>query len=458
MDKDRLIGLLKKKSCVHFVGIGGISMSALAEILYNRGHKVTGSDINDSDIVEHLRSLGIEVSIGHNGSNVEGADIVINTAAVHSDNVELVRARELGIPTFERSVLLGAVMSNYAYPIAVAGTHGKTTTTSMLINMLTDGGLDPTALVGGVLSAIGGNFRVGKKEDYMVCEACEYVDSFLTLSPRIAVILNVEEDHLDYFSGIEQIVSSFSKFASLPGEEGYVIYNGDSDTSRRSVESSPSHRRSFGTGDGCDFRAENIGVNESGHYEYDLYRSGEYVTKVRLGVPGRHNVYNSLAALCACDVCGIDIREAAATLDTFSGAKRRFEYVGEVNGAKVYDDYAHHPTEIRATLTAAKDMGYSRVICIFQPHTYTRTKALFDQFVSALSLCDVPILFKIFPAREKDVYGISSNDIADRLPGAKCFDDFGSAAEYIRSIAHKGDLIITMGAGDIYKVGEMLIK
>ena len=457
MAQTQLKSLLEDHKNIHFVGIGGISMSALAEIMFNRGFSVTGSDMSDSDLIKHLKDLGIKVTIGHFKENINMTEVVIRTAAVKDDNVEILEARLKNIPVFERAVLLGAIMDDYPYPIAIAGTHGKTTTTSMTAEILLDAGCDPTCLVGGVLSSIGGNIRVGKS-GYMVCEACEYVDSFLTLSPKIAVILNVEEDHPDYFSGIEQIISSFKRFANLAGPEGYVVYCIDNENAKIAVLGTSPHKLTFGIKDEhADVFARNINLNSLGFYNFDLYIKNEYKGRIDLRVPGIHNVLNALAACAASYLCDISIQSMARGLNAFIGTKRRFEYVGKYNRATVYDDYAHHPTEIKATLTAAKAMGYRRVICVFQPHTYTRTLALFDGFVEALKMCDLTILAEIYPAREKNIYNISSAKLAEVVPESLFLDSFDKIENYLKDNVGDGDLVLTMGAGDVYKIGRNLI-
>lgn len=456
MPNNDLRALLQKYRNIHFVGIGGISMSALAEILKNRGYCVTGSDIHDSDQIANLRKIGIPVAIGHAAQNIAGAQIIINTAAIHEDNCELVAARSAGIPVFERSILLGCIMKDYSYPIAIAGTHGKTTTTSFVSQILLEADKDPTCLVGGQLSAIGGNFRVGKS-NYLICEACEYVDSFLTLQPKIAVVLNVEEDHLDYFSGLEQIKGSFRKFVSLAGPDGICIVNADNAAAMEACSTVLSHTVTFGIENmDANITARNITAHKGGYPSFDIYENGIFLFSVALKVPGRHNIYNALAATAVAVVLGIDTKHIQVSLCAFTGTKRRFEYVGSYRGATIVDDYAHHPTEIRATLSAAKSLNFKRVICIFQPHTYTRTIALFDQFVDALKLADVTILADIYAAREVNATGISSYSIAEKIKGAYYFDSFEKIASYLKEEATEGDLIFTMGAGDIYKLGSMI--
>jgi UDP-N-acetylmuramate--alanine ligase len=453
---NQLRALLKTYKKIHFIGIGGISMSALAEILKNQGYEVTGSDLNDSDQVENLRKIGIPVVMGHKSENIGEAQLVIHTAAIPKDNCELAAARLAGIPIFERSILLGCIMQDYSYPVAIAGTHGKTTTTSFVSQILLNADCDPTCLVGGQLSALGGNFRVGKSE-YLICEACEYVDSFLTLQPKIAVVLNIEEDHLDYFSGLDQIKDSFRKFVSLTGEDGICIVNADDTAAMEACGDVLPRTVTFGIENpDAAVTARNITSHEGGFPSFDVYEKGKFLFRANLKVPGRHNIYNALAATATALTLGIDISHIQVSLGAFTGTKRRFEYVGTCLGATIVDDYAHHPTEITATLSAAKALDFKRVICIFQPHTYTRTIALFDQFAKALKLADMAVIADIYAARESNPTGISSRQLAEQIEGAKYFDSFDKIASYIKKEATEGDLIFTMGAGNIYQLGPML--
>lgn len=451
-----LSSYLTKVKHVHFIGIGGISMSALAMILNQRGYIVTGSDRKESDMTKKLRSQGITVHIGHDAANVQGAEIVVNTAAVKADNVEMIAAKEAGIPIFERAVLLGAIMKRYDYPIAIAGTHGKTTTTAMTSEVLLAAGKDPSCLVGGQLSTIGGNVRIGQS-DYLVCEACEYVDSFLNFYPKVAVVLNVEADHLDYFKNFDNVKRSFHKFVNLPGTDGYCIVNADDQGAMEVTEDILPRRITFGIEHpGCDVEARNIRESSEALFAYDLYLKGEFQTEVHLHVPGRHNVSNSLAAAACAYLLDLEMGSVAEGLSNFRGTKRRFEYIGKFQGASVVDDYAHHPTEITATLKAAKDLSYKRVFCIFQPHTYTRTLTLFEDFVKALSLCEHTILADVYAAREKNETNFSCQTLADRIPGAIFLDSFDKIEQYVKDNAREGDLFITMGAGDICDVAYHL--
>lgn len=456
--KDELEAHLKKAKHIHFVGIGGISMSALAEILLLRGYKVTGSDIKSSHLTESLEKHGAKIMIGHDASNVLGADVIIYTAAVKSDNPELVSATKLNIPSYERAVLLGVIMRGYKHSIGISGTHGKTTTTSMISQILIEEKLDPTCLVGGVLSSIGGNIRVGSSE-YLVTEACEYVDSFLSMSPNIAVVLNVEPDHLDYFKDIDQIKASFKKFVALCGNDGIAIACGDDKNVRDVISDAKCKVLLYGIdSENLDIQAKNIKTGENRCPEFDVYYRDEFFTHVSLSIPGRHNILNALACCGVCITMGISREAYARGVGMFCGTRRRFERVGYINGATIIDDYAHHPTEIRATLTAAKSMGFNKIYCIFQPHTFTRTIAFFDEFIDALSIADITVYTDIYAAREKNLTGISSFDLAIRAENGLYFSNFEMIARYIRSVATKNDLIITMGAGNVYQIYELLLN
>lgn len=449
------INRLKK---VFFIGIGGISMSALAQILKNDGYMVSGSDFKESETVRELIASGISVTIGHKAKSVEDAGLVVYTAAVKRDNPELVHARELGIPCIERAVLLGAMMKNYRYPVAVSGTHGKTTATSMLSHVLCASDLDPTILVGGVLPLIGGNFRDGGKE-YFVTEACEYCGSFLKFFPLYSIILNIEEDHLDYFKDIDDIVNCFSQLVAKMPKSGAVIANFDDPEVICAVKDAPCEVVSYALrNEGCNYTVDNLKFNENGFSEFDVLHNGELYISVKLSVPGIHNVSNSLAVIATSALLGVSKEGIKKGLLSYKGTNRRFEYKGTVNGAKIYDDYAHHPTEIKATLAAAKATGAKRIRCVFQPHTYTRTYALKDDFAHSFGDCDDLIITDIFAAREPDTGLIHSKDLAEVIEGAKYVKEFSEIEDYFKETAQDGDIIFTMGAGDVYKVGENIVK
>ena len=453
---------IDKSKQVFFVGIGGISMSALAHILKNDGYSVAGSDFKESATVQALREMGISVAIGHAGENVKDAGLVVYTAAVKEDNPELVAAKEQGIPAIERATLLGAMMKNYKYPVAVSGTHGKTTATSMLAHVLCGAEMDPTILVGGVLPLIGGNMRDGGK-DYFVTEACEYCASFLKFFPLYSIILNVEEDHLDYFKDLEDIINCFRTFVEKTPENGAVIANFDDENVRKTVANTQKRIISFGTEwEKADYVAKNIIFGDDGFAEFDVYRGGEMYLRIKLNVPGMHNVKNALAVIAVSDLLGTDGEDIRKGFLSFKGTNRRFEKKGEIKGASVVDDYAHHPTEIKATLKAAKTMaGTGKVRCVFQPHTYTRSLALKNEFAVAFADCDDLVLTDIYAAREKDTGLISSQDLVEVINenshNAVYIKEFDDVAAYFKKQAQPGDIIITMGAGDVYKIGESML-
>lgn len=451
---------------IFFIGIGGISMSGLAEILVDMGFNVSGSDQKSSDITDKLAKQGIKISIGHDAKNVHGADLVVYTAAVRADNPERQEAERLGIVSIERAVLLGEIMKKYPLSIAVSGTHGKTTTTSMVASIMLKADKNPTIHVGGVLDSIGGNTYIGSG-DYFIAEACEYVESFLHFRPHLALILNIDLDHVDYFKDIEHIKSSFGKFIDLVDEDGYVVGCVD-DLNTREVlnkELSKNSTRKIITyglnSPDALFTAKDLTYNEFGYPSFTLVKSKEEIGKIELCVPGVHNVNNALGAIAACDAFGCSIDAIKAGLLSFSGADRRFDRKGVKNGVAVIDDYAHHPSEIKATLNAAKNSNASSVWAVFQPHTYTRTKALLDGFSKAFDDADKIIVCDIYAAREKDLGEIHSRDLVKKLKengkDALYMSSFSEACDYLNNNTKSGDMVLTMGAGDIYKVGEMFL-
>lgn len=446
---------------IHFVGIGGISMSGLAEILLNQGYKISGSDIKTSNITERLSKLGIEIFSGHCEENIKNPDMVVYTAAVKQDNPELLRARELGIVTIERADLLGQIMKKYRYNINVSGTHGKTTTTSMITMIMTEAGLNPTVHIGGELTAIGGNTRIGGNE-YFVAEACEYVESFLKFHPYLAVILNIEEDHLDYFRDIEHIKESFLKYTSLIPKEGYVVACIDDANTASILDKIHCNKITYGIkSENAQWSARKISFDEKGSASFTLVKNNEVVTEIKLSVTGIHNVNNAVAASAACYTLGCSPESIRNGLFKFTGTHRRFEIKGIKRDIKVVDDYAHHPSEITATLKAAKNIDHNKIWCVFQPHTYTRTKALLSDFAHAFHDADTVIVSDIYAAREVDKGEIHSSILAEKIKGngsnALYIPDFNKIAEYLKDNTSPGDLILTMGAGDIYKVGEIVL-
>ena len=451
------------KPCrVHFIGIGGISMSGLAEVLLERGFSVSGSDAKASELTEMLKEHGAEIFIGQRAENIgSGIDAVVYTAAVHADNPEFAEAERQGLPILTRAELLGQIMKNYRTAIAVSGTHGKTTTTSMLTEILLDAGMDPTISVGGILDSIGGNIRVGGQELF-VTEACEYTNSFLSFYPTMGIILNVEADHLDFFKDIDDIRHSFCRFAGLLPEDGTLIINSDIKDYEKLCEGLSCKVITVGQDpEKSRYSADEITFDEHACVSYRLLENGVPQGEVALGVPGMHNVYNSLAAIAAARELGVSMEAIKRGLLKFSGPHRRFEKKGEIGGVTVIDDYAHHPQEISATLSAAGHYPHRELWCVFQPHTYTRTKALMDEFVQALSAADHVVLAEIYAARETDTLGISSENLAEKLRAmgtdAHCFPTFDDIETFLLKNCVNGDLLITMAAGDIVKVGERLL-
>lgn len=448
---------------LHFIGIGGISMSGFAELLTDKGFRITGSDSSKSAITSHLESLGIQVFYGQNASNIpDDTDLVVYTAAISEDNPEYVEAVRRNLPLMVRAEMIGQIMKNYSNAIAVSGTHGKTTTTSILSHIFIEAGKDPTISVGGMLDIIGGNIRIGNSENWIM-EACEYTDSFLHFFPTTAIILNIEEDHLDYFDGIEQIRRSFTSFAGLLPDDGLLVINSSIDNYREITENINCKIVTFSIDDSsADFYADNIAFDDEGCSSFDLYAYGKYSASFKLNVIGSYNIANCLAALCVAYEQNIPENAIKKGLLGFHGADRRFQYKGNVSGVDIFDDYAHHPSEIAATLTAAKKHSHNRMWCVFQPHTYTRTKAFLDDFAKSLSIADKVIVTDIYAAREKDPGDISSKDLLKKLK------DLGTDAVYISSFEDiknfilkncvNNDMLITMGAGNVVNIGEQLLE
>lgn len=456
MEERDIREFLRPGAKAHLMGIGGVSMEPLAEVLHGVGIAVSGSDMRQSEATDQLQKLGIPVAIGHAAENVAGAELVIRTAAVHDDNPEIIAARAAGIPVFERSQAWGAIMRDYQNALCISGTHGKTTTTSMCTHIALAAGLDPTVMIGGTLPALSSDrpkgYRVGKG-DTIILESCEYCNSFLSFFPTVAVILNIEEDHLDFFKDLADIQRSFRKFAELTLPKGSVVVNADDPNACAVVAGLDAF--TFGLEPGAECTAANL-TWEKGLPRFDIVIHGEVYAHVKLRVFGRHNVSNALAAAAAAYVMGLPGGAVKEGLESFGGAGRRFERLGTCNGADVYDDYAHHPGEITALLKGVKPLGYQRVVCAFQPHTYTRTKALFGEFVQALKLADVAVLTDIYAARETDTLGVSSAQLAEAVPGALYYPTLDDLEVGLRALAKPGDLILLVGAGDIYSVGKRL--
>ena len=467
---------------VHFIGIGGISMSGLAEVLLEERFPISGSDANESELTKKLEQSGAVIYYGQSAENIRsGTDLVVYTAAIHADNPEYQAAVAQNIPMLSRAELLGQIMNNYKQSVAVAGTHGKTTTTSMVTHILLAAHTDPTISIGGILSAIGGNIRVGHST-YFVTEACEYTNSFLHFYPKYSIILNIEEDHLDFFKDLDDIRHSFRLFAKNTASDGTIIINREIDDLDELVEGLHRQVITYGFDTSCDFYPKNICCQPSGFATFTIMhrtdrpdlsgnsrsdsssldgRKPEKICDVALRVPGRHNISNALAAAALAVQMGLPADAISQGLGAFCGTDRGFQFKGSLNGASIIDDYAHHPTEIKATLTAAADYPHSRVICVFQPHTYTRTKAFLDEFATSLSTADIVILADIYAARETDTLGISSLDLLQKLEklGTECyyFPSFAEIEKFLLKNLMNGDLLITMGAGDILKVGESLL-
>lgn len=454
------INNLKKNSHIHFIGIGGISMSGLAHIAIANGYKVSGSDRTKTAITDKLEAEGAVIYEGHNAENIGNSELVVHTAAVKADNPEMRAAVERGITLIDRAEFLGALMKNYKNAVGVAGTHGKTTTTSMLAHALIYADTDPTISVGGELDLIGGNIKCGGS-DLFVTEACEYTNSFLKFYPTIALITNIEEDHLDFFTGTEMIRESFRSYAELTRGVGSVVAYGEDENIKIALYGSGLDILTYGISSDNDYYAENI-TYHAGYPSFDVYKNGEFLTKLSLNVTGEHNILNSLATIAVCTILGIDAETAAKGIATFKGTHRRFEKKGIINDAVIIDDYAHHPTEIKATLKAAKNFSPKRIRCIFQPHTYSRTRTLWNDFLTAFDDTDELILTHIYAARE--VYdGVTDPDkLAEEIKArgidAKYIDDFADIEKYIKETAMPGDIIFTMGAGDVTEISDNLFK
>ena len=445
---------------VHFIGIGGISMSGLAEILLNAGFTGSGSDRASSDLTKRLEEKGAIVYYGQRAENIkEDTQLVVYTAAIREDNPEYAAAVASGIPMMPRAQLLGQIMKNFETSIAVSGTHGKTTTTSMLTSVLLEADADPTVSVGGMLPSIGGNIRIGNSGCF-VTEACEYTNSFLSFFPTISIILNIDADHLDFFKDIDDIRASFKKFAELLPEDGLLVINSDI-PNWCGITKDVKCRITTVAGEGAMITADHITYDDRGCASFDVIKDNKTVMNIRLSVPGAHNISNALAAIAVCLHLGIDDTAIMSGLEKFRGTDRRFQYKGKIGEVTIIDDYAHHPTEIAATLAAAKNYPHKKIWVVFQPHTYSRTKALFDDFVKALSAADHVVLADVYAAREKDTLGISSNDLCEAIKSYGTFADyFGSFDEienFLLQNCSPGDLLITMGAGDIVKVADSLL-
>lgn len=448
---------LTGKKHIHFIGIGGSGMYPLAQILHGQGFYLTGSDNNETETLDLVRKMGIPVFLGQRAENIEGADLIVHTAAIMNDNPELIAARESAVTVIERSVLLGLITSRYNNAVCVCGTHGKTTASSMLTHIFLADGIDLTAVIGGKLKAIHGSGICGKSET-MVCEACEFVDTFLKLYPDTSVILNIDCDHLDYFKTMDNLRLSFTKFCNLT--TNCLVYNGDDENTLIAVNNSEfsGKRVTFGLKHNNDYYADNIVQVSDFHTQFDLYYKGELVDRISIFVPGAHNVLNALAACAAALENGCKKESLNKGLSTFFGAVRRFERLAEINGVTIVDDYAHHPTEVKTLLETAKKMNFKRVWAVHQPFTYSRTATLLNEFAEALSIADKVVLTEIMGSREKNTYNIYSKDLAAKIDDAVCVETCDDAAQYVSEHVESGDLVITFGCGDVYKAAYKLIE
>ncbi len=453
---------LKKYKKIHMVGIGGVSMSGIAEILKKWGFDVSGSNNVENDATRKLVDSGINVIIGHHAENVVGADVVVYTAAIDPENIELKTARLLDIETIERCDFLGEITRCYENTITVSGTHGKSTTTSMLSLCFLEAEKDPSIQVGADLKQINGNYKVGESS-YFLLEACEYVESFLKFSPKSEIILNIDNDHLDYFKNFENIKKAFIKYVKLAPQDGFIVLNADDKNCLDLREYTKAKVITYGIeNENANFIARDIKFDEEGFSSYEVYKDGKFYEKIKLSVPGIHNVLNSLACIAMCDAYGLDKTKVKSALSKFVGAGRRFEYKGKVNNAKIYDDYGHHPTEILATSKALKNKEFNKSWVVFQPHTYSRTKTLIDDFAKALLNYDNIIILDIYAAREKNVYNISSIDLVNKIKDlgkeAKYIPNFEECVSYLKQNVKDGDIVLTQGAGTVTEIGDMLIK
>ena len=450
----RLLDHVRK---IHFIGCGGSGMFPLIQILAAKGYEISGSDVLDGSIIQTERKMGIRVTLGHNANNIVGADMVVYSAAIPKNNVELSAAESYGIPTVERSVLLGYVSRLYKSSICVAGTHGKTTTTAMITTALELAGRDPSAVIGGKLPLIGGYGKAGMGDEIVV-EACEYAETFLKLTPYLSVVLNIDNDHLDYYGSMGELKFAFKRFSLMTQ---FMIFANADDKNTMDVMYTIQRRvRTFGIKNGGDYQAVNISEYRPGFYEFDLreWTTNGVTGHIKLAVPGYHNIYNALAMCAVCRSMGLSVAQCAEALDNFKGACRRFEVYGECNGAVVADDYAHHPTEMRATLTTARELGYKRLIAVHQPFTYSRTKMLLDDFADVLKLADIAVLTPILGSREPNDPTITSEKLAAKVPGAVTVESLDAAADWVRQNAREGDLVLTLGCGDIYKAARMMVE
>ena len=453
--------ILKSAKRIHFIGIGGSGMTPLAEILISQGYTMTGSDNNPGDNITKLEGLGAEVILGQKAENIEllKPDLIVYTVAILKDNPELVAAKASGIPCFERADLFGAISRMYDNCICICGTHGKTTTTAMMSQIMVEAGKDPTLVIGGRLPLIDSHGRAGKSE-VMVAEACEFQDHFLTLSPDATILLNVDADHMEYFKTMDNMIQSYVKFVNMT--TNLVVYNGDDENTVKVIEQAEKRPEqtfiSFGLENTNDFYAENITYNRGAFAEFDVMQNGKKICHVALGVPGTHNVLNALGVVATALANGLTVEEIETTISHFTGAGRRFEVLGEFGGITIADDYAHHPTELTVTLNAVMKMGYHAVWAVFQPFTYSRTAMLLDDFATALQIPDHAVMTEIMGSREVNTYNVYTSQLAEKIPGSVWFEDRAKVVDYVMEHAEPGDLILTLGCGDIYKEAQIMAK
>lgn len=456
---------IKKYKHIHMLGIGGVSMSGIAEILHHWGFIITGSDAHSSEITNKLISNGINVTIGHDLENLKNADAVVYTAAISKDDIEMVTARELNIPLIERADFLGELTKSFGNTIGISGTHGKTTTTSMVSVCFLKAHLDPSIQVGGILKQIDGNYKIGNSE-YFIIEACEYVESFLKFRPKAEIILNIDNDHLDYFKNFDNIKNAFIKYVKLLPADGVLVLNADDENCLSLKEYTSSSYITYGIDNKeANFTADNICFDDNGFAEFDVYKNKTFFEHIKLSVAGMHNVLNTLSCISLCDYYGISSKDMKEALLEFTGAHRRLEYKGTYNDITVFDDYAHHPTEIKATCNALHNKKFNESWVIFQPHTYSRTRNLLDEFANALSRFDHVIIADIYAARETNTYGVSSKDIVDRInstrgtaPHCEYIQNFDDIVTYVKSHAKPHDIVLTLGAGNVTDIGPMILK
>jgi UDP-N-acetylmuramate--alanine ligase len=447
--------LLKAPRHLHFIGVGGSGMWPIVQILLPEGHFISGSDANEGDILKAERAAGVQVMMGHAAENVQGADLVVYSAAIPETNPERQEAQRLAIPVVERSVMLGYVAGLYTRPLCIAGTHGKTTTTGMATQILQMAGLNPAAMIGGKLPLIGGYGKAGAG-DAIVVEACEYHNTFLELRPETAVLLNVDTDHLEFFGSMASLKQAFRKFCMLA--IGAVLYNADDENSREVVDGLSRTLVSFGTREGCDFRAVDLYEYKPAFWAFTVLENRQPATEIKLAIPGKHNVHNALAAYGGARRLGASPAQCAQGLAAFAGAGRRFEVLGEVNGVTIIDDYAHHPAELKATLTTAKEMNFKRVWAVFQPYTFSRTQMLLEDFAAVLPIADKVVMTAIMGGRESgEDYSITTQNLALKIPGSVWFETQEEVAKYVLQNAQPGDMAITLGCGDIYKCAHMML-